>query len=202
MLPLRIPCWRLRTPTQLADASPPMLLGYVGVAVASASSTSSEAHLRDAAPHCCCCPLMAPISLAPSLLQAQQRLKSLPSLVDVPVAEGKCITVCGDVHGQYYDLLNIFELNGLPSEDNPYLFNGEICCTWDRQGGLAIVASERMGQPLGSPCSLTCCGHAMCNLQWWPFQLLACADQDALQPRQHPLLLTAMHAVLMINPEP
>lgn len=98
---------------------------------------------------------MAPISLAPSLLQAQQRLKSLPSLVDVPVAEGKCITVCGDVHGQYYDLLNIFDLNGLPSEDNPYLFNGEICCTWDRQGGLAIMASERMGQPLGSPCSLT-----------------------------------------------
>ena len=29
-----------------------------------------------------------------------------------------------DVHGQFYDLLHIFELNGLPSEDNPYLFNG------------------------------------------------------------------------------
>lgn len=25
---------------------------------------------------------------------------------------------------QFYDLLRIFELNGLPSEDNPYLFNG------------------------------------------------------------------------------
>jgi hypothetical protein len=32
--------------------------------------------------------------------------------------------VCGDVHGQYYDLLNIFELNGMPSADNPFLFNG------------------------------------------------------------------------------
>uniref|UniRef100_A0A8C2Z9A2 Serine/threonine-protein phosphatase n=1 Tax=Cyclopterus lumpus TaxID=8103 RepID=A0A8C2Z9A2_CYCLU len=36
------------------------------------------------------------------------------------------ITICGDTHGQYYDLLNIFQLNGLPSETNPYLFNGDF----------------------------------------------------------------------------
>uniref|UniRef100_A0A8C1PX41 Serine/threonine-protein phosphatase n=1 Tax=Cyprinus carpio TaxID=7962 RepID=A0A8C1PX41_CYPCA len=36
------------------------------------------------------------------------------------------ITICGDTHGQYYDLLNIFELNGLPSITNPYLFNGDF----------------------------------------------------------------------------
>jgi hypothetical protein len=27
-------------------------------------------------------------------------------------AEDEHITVCGDVHGQYYDVLNIFEMNG------------------------------------------------------------------------------------------
>ncbi|VFQ64412.1 unnamed protein product [Cuscuta campestris] len=60
------------------------------------------------------------------VLQTREMLRSLPSLVDISVPEGKHFTVCGDVHGQFYDLLNIFELNGLPSEDNPYLFNGDF----------------------------------------------------------------------------
>lgn len=34
------------------------------------------------------------------------------------------ITVVGDLHGQLADLLHIFELNGLPSHRNQYLFNG------------------------------------------------------------------------------
>ncbi|XP_023633997.1 serine/threonine-protein phosphatase 5-like [Capsella rubella] len=60
------------------------------------------------------------------VLQTRQILLALPSLIDISVPNGKHITVCGDVHGQFYDLLNSFELNGLPSEENPYLFNGDF----------------------------------------------------------------------------
>uniref|UniRef100_A0A7N0TLY1 Serine/threonine-protein phosphatase 5 n=1 Tax=Kalanchoe fedtschenkoi TaxID=63787 RepID=A0A7N0TLY1_KALFE len=60
------------------------------------------------------------------VLQTRDLLRALPSLVDINVPLGSHFTICGDVHGQFYDLLNIFELNGLPSEENPYLFNGDF----------------------------------------------------------------------------
>lgn len=53
-------------------------------------------------------------------------LLQLPSLVDVTVPEGQHITVCGDIHGQFYDLMHIFERNGMPAVDNPYVFNGDF----------------------------------------------------------------------------
>ena len=53
-------------------------------------------------------------------------LRAQPSLIDINVPNGNHFTVCGDVQGQFYDLINIFELNGLPSEENPYLFNGDF----------------------------------------------------------------------------
>ncbi|CAF3518149.1 unnamed protein product [Rotaria sp. Silwood1] len=60
------------------------------------------------------------------ILQILTLLKSLPSLIEITVPAKHKFTICGDVHGQFYDLLNIFKLNGPPSEENPYLFNGDF----------------------------------------------------------------------------
>ena len=60
------------------------------------------------------------------LLEVLGYFNSCPTMVEVDFAPGKKFTVCGDIHGQFYDLMNIFQLNGLPSEDNPYLFNGDF----------------------------------------------------------------------------
>lgn len=60
------------------------------------------------------------------LVRAINIFKSYESVYDVNVPDDKIITICGDVHGQFYDLCRIFELNGYPSKDNPYIFNGDF----------------------------------------------------------------------------
>mmetsp|Transcript_1680 Transcript_1680/g.4867 ORF Transcript_1680/g.4867 Transcript_1680/m.4867 type:complete len:507 (+) Transcript_1680:201-1721(+) len=60
------------------------------------------------------------------VMGALRVFQQLPTLVDVDIPSGESFTVCGDVHGQFYDLLNIFELNGVPSTSKPYLFNGDF----------------------------------------------------------------------------
>ncbi|ORC92605.1 serine/threonine protein phosphatase type 5 [Trypanosoma theileri] len=60
------------------------------------------------------------------LLEILKLFKSYPNFVTVNIPDGEVITVCGDTHGQYYDLLHLFEINGCPSPSNRYLFNGDF----------------------------------------------------------------------------
>lgn len=60
------------------------------------------------------------------MLAAKTFFEKQPPLVHVQIpAKGK-LTICGDVHGQFYDLLNIFKTSGFPSESHAYLFNGDF----------------------------------------------------------------------------
>lgn len=60
------------------------------------------------------------------ILDVREHFAKAKTLVDITIPKGTKFTVCGDIHGQFYDLLNIFKLNGFPSEQNPYLFNGDV----------------------------------------------------------------------------
>jgi serine/threonine-protein phosphatase 5 len=57
-------------------------------------------------------------------IQARELQVQRATLVDVSLAPDETIRVCGDVHGQFFDLLTIFARHGNPSPTNPYLFNG------------------------------------------------------------------------------
>lgn len=92
------------------------------------------------------------------LISCKRYFESLSSLMEISIPSEPPsddtpprVTVCGDTHGQYYDVLNIFDMNGYPSSKNPYLFNGDFV---DR-GSFSVEcvsllfdnASERWGVP-------------------------------------------------------
>jgi serine/threonine-protein phosphatase 5 len=60
------------------------------------------------------------------ILAVKEIVSNEPTMVEMEVKPGHKLTVCGDTHGQYFDLLEIFRLNGFPSESHYYLFNGDF----------------------------------------------------------------------------
>ncbi|CAO3642037.1 unnamed protein product [Cunninghamella blakesleeana] len=60
------------------------------------------------------------------ILAVREYMMQAPSLIDVSVPKDGVLTVCGDVHGQFYDFINIFNINGYPSSKHAYLFNGDF----------------------------------------------------------------------------
>ncbi len=103
------------------------------------------------------------------LYEAFCLFKGLPNVVHVPVprpldgqegGEGSSeeeeglVTICGDIHGQFFDLMHIFETNGLPREPtateggHTYIFNGDIV---DRGAKSVEVATVMCALKVASP---------------------------------------------------
>lgn len=60
------------------------------------------------------------------LLLAKESFEQEASLVDIPLEADETITVCGDVHGQFFDMIKIFETAGYPTSKHKILFNGDV----------------------------------------------------------------------------
>ena len=54
-------------------------------------------------------------------LKSREIFLSQPILLELEAP----LKICGDIHGQYYDLLRLFEYGGFPPESN-YLFLGKL----------------------------------------------------------------------------
>lgn len=54
------------------------------------------------------------------VMESRRVFMSQPMLVEIAAP----VNLCGDIHGQYYDLLRLFELGGYPPESN-YIFLGD-----------------------------------------------------------------------------
>ncbi|CRG88655.1 protein phosphatase 5 [Talaromyces islandicus] len=69
-------------------------------------------------------------------------VKAEPTMVEIGVDQGTKLTICGDTHGQYFDLLEIFRLNGYPSDTHAYLFNGDFVDrgSWSTEIALLLYA--------------------------------------------------------------
>ncbi|KAF2016615.1 MgPPT1, serine threonine phosphatase 2A catalytic sub-unit like protein [Aaosphaeria arxii CBS 175.79] len=67
-------------------------------------------------------------------------------MVEVDIEEGEEITVCGDTHGQFFDLMEIFRLAGKPSEKHFFLFNGDFVDrgSWSTEIALLLYAYKML----------------------------------------------------------
>ncbi|XP_030767098.1 serine/threonine-protein phosphatase rdgC [Sitophilus oryzae] len=80
---------------------------------------------------------LSPRIVADILKRSIKALQKLPNINVASTALSKQITICGDLHGKFDDLLVILHKNGLPSAENPYIFNGDFVDRGKR--GLEVI---------------------------------------------------------------
>lgn len=78
------------------------------------------------------------------ILAVRKLVYDEPTMVEVDIPEDVELTVCGDTHGQYFDLMELFRLNGTPSEKHWYLFNGDFVDrgSWSTEIALLLYANK------------------------------------------------------------
>ncbi|KAK9362194.1 Metallo-dependent phosphatase-like protein [Lipomyces starkeyi] len=76
------------------------------------------------------------------IIEAMKLFRIEPTMVEVNIEEGLTMSVCGDTHGQFFDLIELFRFNGYPSETHSYLFNGDFVDrgSWSTETALLLFA--------------------------------------------------------------
>ncbi|KAL0248543.1 hypothetical protein GEMRC1_003779 [Eukaryota sp. GEM-RC1] len=67
---------------------------------------------------------------------ARKSLSALPNVVEAELPKDCKVVLVGDIHGQFYDLLQILQINGYPADDVAYVFNGD----WVDRGRYSVEA--------------------------------------------------------------
>ncbi|KAK9238869.1 Metallo-dependent phosphatase-like protein [Lipomyces kononenkoae] len=76
------------------------------------------------------------------IIEALKIFKSEPTMVEVDIEKSHTLSVCGDTHGQFFDLMELFRFNGYPSQTHSYLFNGDFVDrgSWSTETALLLYA--------------------------------------------------------------